>query len=87
MAKAFPQWPVTAVPVHSPVLHLKSMSSMAGIDVIAISETASGNTAWKEIESQAHFKYKRLGFPGMFLSALYACECILCSIVGYNRNT
>lgn len=39
------------------------MSSMAGVDLIAISETKSGNHAWKEIESNAHFKYKKLGFP------------------------
>lgn len=63
LAKIFPQWPVSAIPVTLPVLHLKSMSSMAGIDLIAISESESGNIAWKEIERVAHHKYKRLGFP------------------------
>lgn len=36
---------------------------MAGVDLIAISETKSGKYAWKEIEEKAVYKYKKLGFP------------------------
>ena len=63
LAKTFPQWPVTGITVSHPVLHFKSMSAMAGIDLIAISETNAGNVAWKEIEAKAQYRYDRLGFP------------------------
>ena len=61
----FSEWPVTAVPVlkGTGVLHLKSMSSMAGVDVIAIGDTPAGNEAWKVIESEGSHKYERLAFP------------------------
>ncbi len=63
MAKIYPDWPVTGVPVSLPVLHLKSMSSMAGIDLIAISGSRSGQIAWKAIEASAQYKYNVLVFP------------------------
>lgn len=63
IAKIFPHWPVSGIPVSLPVLHLKSMSSMAGIDTIAISDSRSGQIAWKEIERVAQHKYNRLVFP------------------------
>ena len=51
--------------ITSPVLHLKSMSSMAGIDLIAISDTKAGNHAWNTIVQKAAFskRYRRLAFP------------------------
>ena len=59
LAKAFPQWPVTGIRVlPGPVLHLKSMSSMAGIDLIAISETTPGKHAWKEIQEKPSINTK-----------------------------
>ena len=39
------------------------MSSMCGIDTIAISDTETGRLAWKEIEAKARYKYKRVAFP------------------------
>ena len=63
IAKIFPQWPVTGIPVSLPVLHLKSMSSMAGIDTMAISGSRSGQIAWRAIEREAQHQYKRLVFP------------------------
>ena len=45
------------------VLHLKSMCSMCAVDTIAISDTSTGQRAWKEIESQGRYKYRRLSFP------------------------
>lgn len=61
----FSKWPVQAIRVMqgTGVLHLKSMSSMCGIDTIAISNTTAGHLAWKEITQKARFKYKKLGFP------------------------
>lgn len=65
IARVFPQWPVTGITVMkgSNVLHLKSMSAMAGEDLIAIGSSAAAKTAWREIETKAHFKYRRLLFP------------------------
>ena len=64
MKKTFPEWPVTAITVSHPVLHLKSMSSMCGIDTIAITGSEPGQIAWKEIVEKSHFgKYKKLEFP------------------------
>ena len=39
------------------------MSSIAGLDLIAIGDSEAGRAAWREIESKAHYKYKRLVFP------------------------
>ena len=39
------------------------MSSVAGIDLIAISDSEAGRRAWREIETKAHYKYKKLVFP------------------------
>lgn len=36
---------------------------MCAIDTIAIGDTAAGRRAWKEIELNARYKYKRLAFP------------------------
>lgn len=59
----FKDWKVTAVRVGGGVLHLKSMSSMCGVDTIAIGAGAAGQQAWQDIESQALHKYKRVAFP------------------------
>lgn len=64
-AKVFSKWPVTGVTVKQGcgVLHLKSMSAMCAVDTIAISGTSTGIRAWKDIESQGHYKYNRMVFP------------------------
>ena len=64
LKRVWPEWPITGINVAHPVLHLKSMSSMCGIDTIAISSSDAGKKAWREIESNAHFKnYKCVVFP------------------------
>ena len=45
------------------MLHLKSMSSLCGIDTIAIGNSEAGKQAWKEIEMKSKFKYKKIAFP------------------------
>jgi len=60
-AQVFHDYPVTAV--KSETLHLKSMCSMAGVGVIAISSTPAGQQAQNEIEQKAHYKYDYLIFP------------------------
>lgn len=64
-AKVFSKWPVTGIRVKqgTGVLHLKSMSSMCAVDTIAISGTSTGMPAWREIETQGRYKYKKLFFP------------------------
>ena len=62
-SKAFPGWPVTGIHVQKGVLHLKSLSSLAGIDLIAIGDTEAGRKVWREIETKAQFKYNKLVFP------------------------
>ena len=55
---------MTGITVKPPVLHLKSMSSMCGVDTIAISQSEAGRAAWREIESSASFKnYNCVVFP------------------------
>ena len=61
----FTKWPVSGITVlqGNGVLHLKSMSSMCGVDTIAISDTKTGRLAWKEITQKARYSYKKLSFP------------------------
>ena len=42
---------------------MRSMCSVAGIDLLAIGDSEAARTAWREIETKAHFKYKKLVFP------------------------
>ena len=44
-------------------LHLKSVCSLCGIDTIAIGDSNAGQQVWKDIDSNAHFKYKKIVFP------------------------
>ena len=62
MAAAFPSYPVTGVEV-SAGLHLKSVMSMAGPDLIAIGMSTSARDARKVIEDKGHFKYKFFEVP------------------------
>ena len=62
-SRAFPRWPVTGIPVPNGILHLKSLSSLAGVDLIAVGNTKAGRKVWREIETNAHFRYNKLLFP------------------------
>lgn len=59
LAKAFPNYPVTGVTVRDN-LHLKSMMTMAGPDLIVVGGSEASKTAWHEIENKGRFKYERL---------------------------
>ena len=63
LAKVFHEWPVVGVTVQPEVLHLKSMGSMAGVDLIALGNSAAGRRAWKEIQEKSQFKYQLVSFP------------------------
>lgn len=54
---------MTGIQVQKGILHLKSVSSLAGINLIAVGDTEAGRKVWREIETNAHFKYDKLVFP------------------------
>ena len=62
LAAAFPDYPVTGVPVELN-LHLKSYLSMAGPDLIAITTSHDGQVAKKYIQEKGHFKYRFFNIP------------------------
>lgn len=62
-SRAFPDWPVSGINVPRGILHLKSLSSLAGVDLLAIGDSEAGRKVWREIEAKAHFKYDKLVFP------------------------
>lgn len=62
-AKVFSQWKVIGVRVGNGVLHLKSMSSMCGLDTIAIGDGEAGRQTWRDIEANSQHKYRRIAFP------------------------
>ena len=59
----FPSWPVTSVKIPKTILHLKSISSLCGIDTIAIGGSTEGHQVWNEIKQFAKFKYNKVFFP------------------------
>lgn len=56
----FPSYPVHRIKVLDATLHLKSMMSMAGDDVIAIGKSSSAAEAKKQMAEKAKFSYKFL---------------------------
>lgn len=62
LAKVFPNYPVTGITVTGR-LHLKSMMTMAGPNVIAVGGSDDSKTAWNEVQLKAKFKYERFMVP------------------------
>ena len=62
LSKIFPGWPVTAVQV-TEVMHLKSICSMAGVDLVALGDSAAGWRVWREIQEKSQFDYELVAFP------------------------
>lgn len=63
LRKAFPQYPVSVVKVPKGVLHLKSVLSMAGPNLIAIGQSTAAERLWKEMEENGKFQYNKLSLP------------------------
>lgn len=59
LAETFPNYPVTTIPV-TEHLHLKSMMTMAGDDMIVVGESEEAKNAWSEMEKKARFRYEKL---------------------------
>lgn len=59
LAKTFPSYPVTEISVTSH-LHLKSMMTMGGYDIIVVGGSSEAQNAWVEVEEKAKFKYEKL---------------------------
>ena len=59
LAKTFPSYPVTGISVTSH-LHLKSMMTMGGNDIIVVGGSSEAQNAWIEVEKKAKFQYEKL---------------------------
>lgn len=62
VAETFPSYPVVGITVPNH-LHLKSMMTMAGHDIIAIGGSDEAQNAWIEVEKKAKFQYQKLVVP------------------------
>jgi len=62
LAAAFPEYPCTPVKV-SGDLHLKSLVTMAGPDIILVSKTKNAEDVLKRMEKEATFQYQILRVP------------------------
>ncbi|XP_013785496.1 N(G),N(G)-dimethylarginine dimethylaminohydrolase 1-like [Limulus polyphemus] len=62
LAAAFPEYPVTPIRV-SHKLHLKSLLSMAGPDILCVSEGKESKSVLKRIEQEASFRYQTVTVP------------------------
>lgn len=62
LGAAFPSYPVTGVAV-SEGLHLKSLMTMAGPDLVAIGMSASAREARRVMEEKGHYKYRFYELP------------------------
>ena len=60
LQSTFPSYPVHGIKVLDATLHLKSMMSMAGDDIIAIGKSKSAAEAKKQMAEKAKFKYEFL---------------------------
>lgn len=63
LADAFPEYPVTPIKIPKKLLHLKSVMSMAGPDIICISSSPEAQEILKQIEREATYKYYTLTVP------------------------
>ncbi|RWS26773.1 N(G):N(G)-dimethylarginine dimethylaminohydrolase 1-like protein, partial [Leptotrombidium deliense] len=63
VAAAFPEFPVTPIPVPNKLLHLKACLSMAGPDIICVGLSPEAQTLIKNIEREATFRYTTLTVP------------------------
>ncbi|XP_050728341.1 N(G),N(G)-dimethylarginine dimethylaminohydrolase 1-like [Eriocheir sinensis] len=62
LASAFPEFPCTPIKVDNS-LHLKTVLSMAGPDVICVGNTPEAKGILKRIEREATFRYQTLTVP------------------------
>lgn len=63
VADAFPEYPVTPIPIPGKFLHLKSCMSMAGPDIIAASQSPDCQEILRKMEREATFKYSTITVP------------------------
>ncbi|XP_055955917.1 N(G),N(G)-dimethylarginine dimethylaminohydrolase 1-like [Patella vulgata] len=58
IAETFPEFPVTGIPVHPTVLHLKSIATMLGDGVMAVGGSSAANEMFQAVKNKAKFDYK-----------------------------
>ncbi|XP_013779453.1 N(G),N(G)-dimethylarginine dimethylaminohydrolase 1-like [Limulus polyphemus] len=62
LAAAFPEYPVTPIKIgHTP--HIKSLVSVAGPDILCVSEGKESKSVLKRIEQEASFRYQTITVP------------------------
>ncbi|XP_042857651.1 N(G),N(G)-dimethylarginine dimethylaminohydrolase 1-like [Penaeus japonicus] len=64
LASAFPEFPCTPIKVDN-ALHLKSLLTMAGPEVICVGNTPEAKDTLKRIEREATFRYQTLTVPDL----------------------
>ncbi|KAK4309802.1 hypothetical protein Pmani_018563 [Petrolisthes manimaculis] len=62
LASAFPEFPCTPIKIENS-LHLKSLLTMAGPDVICVGSSSEAKDILKRIEREATFRYQTLTVP------------------------
>ena len=62
LAKTFPNFPVSEIPV-TRHLHLKTMMTMGGPDLIVVGGSDEAARAWTEVQTKVKFQYKKLLVP------------------------
>ncbi len=73
LQETFAEYPVHGINVPSDTLHLKSMMSMAGDNIIAIGQSKSACLAMNEIQSKAKYPYEiiKVGGKDCFANCLW----------------
>ncbi len=60
LQETFPAYPVHGIEISDGALHLKSMMSLVGEDIIAIGNSESAQHALRQMQNKMQFKYKIL---------------------------
>ena len=63
VADAFPEFPVTPIPIPGKILHLKSCMSMAGPGILAVSQSVECQEILKKMEREATYRYSTITVP------------------------
>ncbi|KAI8488082.1 N(G),N(G)-dimethylarginine dimethylaminohydrolase 1 [Branchiostoma belcheri] len=85
LRKTFPEYPVHAIPLAPPELHLKGVACIAAPGVIAVCESDWGIAAWKAIQEQAEFSYEALWTPVPDVDSPFIDDHT-CDVIYFNGN-
>ncbi|XP_019628144.1 PREDICTED: N(G),N(G)-dimethylarginine dimethylaminohydrolase 1-like [Branchiostoma belcheri] len=63
LAKTFPEYPITVIPVEWPDYYLKGVMCCAGPGLLTVAKNMGGKIAWKTILKHSNFKYEPIWIP------------------------